>query len=122
MSATRSILVVDDDEDVREALVDALRFEGFLVESARDGREGLAWLRDHSETRWIVLLDLMMPVMNGRAFLGARANDPLASKSPVIVLTAGGDCRELKASGQLANCLPKTASLQELLAAIASCA
>ncbi|HVZ72108.1 MAG TPA: response regulator [Polyangia bacterium] len=116
-----SILVVDDDDDLRETLVDALRFEGFSVESARDGHEGLAWLRGHDETRWIVLLDLMMPVMNGRVFLDERAKDPLLAKHHVIVLTAGGDCRELIATRQLASCLPKTAPLPEILAAIASC-
>ncbi|HTA19622.1 MAG TPA: response regulator [Polyangia bacterium] len=121
MNPARSILVVDDDEDLRETLVDVLRFEGFVVGSARDGQEGLAWLRGHSDTRWIVLLDLMMPVMNGRAFLDARAIDPSLATNPVIVLTAGGDCRELKATGQLANCLPKTAPIHELLAAIAAC-
>ncbi|HEX4406534.1 MAG TPA: response regulator [Polyangia bacterium] len=121
MRSVRSILIVDDDEDVRTTLVDALRFEGFAVESARDGREGLAWLRGHQETPWVVLLDLMMPVMNGRAFLEVRASEPALAAIPVIVLTAGGDCRELKAAGYIEHCLPKTTSLQEIVATIEAC-
>lgn len=119
--AKRSILVVDDDVDYGETLHDALSFEGLTVALARDGRQALTWLREHPQTPWIVVLDLMMPVMDGRAFLAAKANDPALSSIPVIVLTAGGDCSGLLESGQAVGCLTKTADLRALLASIASC-
>jgi two-component system, chemotaxis family, chemotaxis protein CheY len=119
--AKRSILVVDDDADYGETLQDALSFEGLTVALARDGREALTWLREHPRTPWVVVLDLMMPVMDGRAFLDAKANDPVLSSIPVIVLTAGGDCTGILASGQAVDCLTKTADLRALLASIASC-
>jgi CheY-like chemotaxis protein len=122
LATPRLILVVDDDDNVRETLVDALAFEGFTVESARNGEEGLAWLQDHGEMRCLVVLDLMMPVMNGRVFLDQKANDPALAPVPVIVLTAGGDCRELNAAGGLVRCFPKTVTLPDLVTAIQACA
>jgi CheY-like chemotaxis protein len=120
LSAHRLILIVDDDDDLRETLVDALIFEGLTVASARDGQEGLAWLREHQGTPCLVVLDLMMPVMDGRTLLGLKAADPVLASIPVIVLTAGGDCHQLKASGRVEHCLAKTVPLSELVAAIAA--
>jgi CheY-like chemotaxis protein len=119
MHPLRVVLVVDDDDDFRDTLVDMLRFEGFTVEAARNGQQGMDWLRGHGATPSVVLLDLMMPVMNGRAFLALKERDPSLVSVPVIVLTAGGDIHELRASGHQA--FPKTAQLRDLLAAIAAC-
>ena len=80
--------------------VDALRFEGFAVDAARDGKEGLAWLRDHGGTSCLVVLDLMMPVMDGRVFLDLKAKDPSLALIPVVVLTAGGDCKRAEGDRQ----------------------
>ena len=121
MNRARTILVVDDDADVREALVDLLRFEGLSVDAVQNGREALTWLRDHGDTSTLVLLDLMMPVMDGRAFLAAKAEDPVLADVPVILLTAGGDYRELRGSRGVATALPKPVQVAQLLAAIAAC-
>ncbi len=114
------MLIVDDDPDLREALSDALALEGLPVQAVGNGREALDWLRAHREVDWVVLLDLMMPVMDGRTFLAERACDPLVAAVPVVILTAGGDCRELKRLHDIAGCLHKTVGLQELVAALTS--
>ena len=101
--------------------MDLLRFEGFSVESVGNGQEAIEWLHGHQSSHWLIILDLMMPVMNGKAFLAARGADPLLAPMPVIVLTAGGDCRDLVPSDRVARCMSKTIAPPELIAAIAAC-
>lgn len=119
-SISRSILVVDDDEDVRDTLRDALQFEGLAVVVAHNGQEAVDTLRANDQISWLVLLDLTMPIMDGRAFLGVRARDAALADIPVIVLTAGSDCREVEAMEDISCCLPKTVLLPELMAAIST--
>jgi CheY-like chemotaxis protein len=80
------ILVVEDDPDVRGVLEDVLQAEGYSVGTAANGLEALNALRN--QRYGIVLLDLMMPVMNGWQFLDARAADPALADIPVIAVTA----------------------------------
>jgi CheY-like chemotaxis protein len=82
------VLVVDDDAEIRSALKGALIDEGFEVATASNGRDALDHLRQGSGLPFVILLDLRMPVMDGRAFLAARASDPVLAVIPVIVLTA----------------------------------
>lgn len=114
----RSVLIIDDDPDVRETLVDALSLEGLNVAAVENGLEALEWLRAHLDLEWLVLLDLMMPVMDGRTFLLKRAADPALATIPVLIFTAGGDCHELKRLHDIAGCLHKTVDFQQLLAAV----
>lgn len=120
ITRTRSILVVDDDDEVRETLRDALAFEGLDVEMAHNGQEAIDLLRTDGRASWLVLLDLTMPVMDGRAFLKLRETDAALASIPVIVLTAGSDCREIEATEHVSCCLPKTAGIPELMAAISA--
>ncbi len=81
------ILVVDDDPDIREALQAALEMEGYDVGVAANGREAWESLRS-TPPPGLILLDLMMPVMNGVEFLeNLRADDRLR-RLPVILLSA----------------------------------
>ena len=114
----RSVLIIDDDPDVRETLVDALSLEGLNVAAVENGLEALEWLRAHLDAEWLVLLDLMMPVMDGRTFLSKRASDPALAAIPVLIFTAGGDCHELRRLHDIAGCLHKTVDFQQLLAAV----
>lgn len=84
--AKRSVLVVEDDVDVRATLGDFLSEEGYEVETATNGQEALSQLAKHKPG--IVLLDLMMPVMNGWEFLERRNTDKELSQVPVLVLSA----------------------------------
>jgi CheY-like chemotaxis protein len=81
-----TILVVDDDEDCREALTFLLAGEGYAVASAANGREALDYL-SHSPIS-LIILDLMMPVMDGWEFRRMQKSDPRLRSVPVVVLTA----------------------------------
>jgi CheY-like chemotaxis protein len=83
-----TILVVEDDDAIRAALVDLLEDEGYDVRQARDGAEALTLLRSEPPP-CLILLDWMMPVMDGKAFLEERERDPSLFHIPVVVLTAG---------------------------------
>ena len=113
----RSVLVVDDDKDIRETLTELLGEEGLSVVSVENGHEATKWIRCHIDAVQVVLLDLMMPVMDGNAFLLLRQTDPLLRAIPVIVMTAG-PCDQIKRRTDVADCIPKPMSLPRLLAAI----
>ena len=82
-------LVVEDDHLIREAIAEALDEEGFEVVEAANGKEALDKL--HAERASLVLLDLMMPVMDGWQFREAQLHDPELSHIPVVVLSAVKD-------------------------------
>jgi len=84
---SRSVLVVDDDPDLRDITRFVLEGEGFEVVTAEDGSEALQRLHA-GELPAVVLLDLMMPVMNGYQFLEEVAKDPSLRELPIVVLTA----------------------------------
>ena len=87
------VLVVEDDDDLRGSLTFSLQCEGYDVEEARNGREALDRLHEGGDHRpGCILLDLMMPVMNGWQFREAQQQDPdpAIADIPVIVLSAVG--------------------------------
>jgi CheY-like chemotaxis protein len=84
------ILVVDDDADIRESLSDLLSDEGYRVRAAGNGKEALELLRQ-TAAPCMILLDLMMPVMNGWQFVAEKSGDPALSGIPVWIITAAGD-------------------------------
>lgn len=82
------ILIVDDDEGIRESVRLALEEEGYEVAEALNGKAALAFL-GASQERWLVLLDQLMPVLDGTGFLRAvQANPALISRHVYILLTA----------------------------------
>lgn len=82
----QSVLVVEDDIDIRSALQGFLKDEGYNVVTADNGRTGLQMLE--KEKPGLVLLDLMMPVMNGWEFLEEKNHSAANSKVPVLVISA----------------------------------
>jgi CheY-like chemotaxis protein len=84
-----SVLIVDDDADIRELLAETLACEGFEVSTAANGLEGLQLLRSRKVRPSVILLDLMMPIMDGYAFLEHRHLDPALASIPVAIVTAG---------------------------------
>jgi CheY-like chemotaxis protein len=90
-----TILIVEDDRDTREMLGRFLELEGFTVRSAENGRAALDVLR--REGACVILLDLMMPVMNGWEFRRVQASDPRLSTIPVVVVTAAGRREQIPA-------------------------
>jgi CheY-like chemotaxis protein len=93
MMAEHTILVVDDDDDIRDALGEVLRTSGHQVATAANGREALELLRKDRSV-CLVLLDLMMPVMDGYRFLEAQKQEPELAAIPVAIITAGTVDRE----------------------------
>jgi CheY-like chemotaxis protein len=84
-------MIVEDDHLIREAIAEALGEEGFEVVEAANGREALDAL--HRERASLVLLDLMMPIMDGWQFREEQLRDPELSDIPVVVLSALQDDR-----------------------------
>ena len=80
------VLIVEDDEDLREMMAQLLSIEGFKAATVANGREALAYL--HANKPDVILLDLMMPVMDGWEFRRQQKADPDLAHVPVIVLSA----------------------------------
>jgi CheY-like chemotaxis protein len=83
----REILIVDDDPDIRDALGECLRYEGYDVHAAADGRDALDRLEFGLKPD-VILLDLMMPVLNGFDVLEALKKRPEWRTIPVVVVSA----------------------------------
>ncbi|HTG02333.1 MAG TPA: response regulator [Nitrospirota bacterium] len=90
--APKKIIIADDNENIREALTYLLEDEGYQLWLAKDGAETLAKVREVIPD--ILLLDIMMPGMNGYDVCSAVKNDPLLKKIYVIMLTAKGQVAE----------------------------
>ena len=110
----RSILIVEDDADLREALSEVLRDEGYTVAMAADGREALDHLRRQSHPS-LILLDLTMPVMNGWQFRAEQRQDPDLSGIPVVVLSAGDRLAEQVVPLGISDYVRKPIELSRLL-------
>ena len=85
-----SVLVVDDDADVRELLRVVLLAEGYNVAAVDNGRAALDHLRSHADT-CLILLDLMLPIMDGTHFRTAQLHDRSLAWIPVILMSGGSD-------------------------------
>lgn len=81
-----TVLVVDDDPDIRESLTLLLLDEGFVVRTAADGAEAMSMME--AEPPCFVILDLMMPIMDGWEVTGRMHEDPRLDAIPVCVVTA----------------------------------
>ncbi|WP_437535640.1 response regulator [Sorangium sp. So ce726] len=87
---SKRILIVDDDAAIRRTLSELLEEEGYAVACAANGLEALAYLRDDPSSIALVLLDLMMPVMDGFQFRAEQKRDPTLAATPTVVMTARG--------------------------------
>jgi CheY-like chemotaxis protein len=81
------VLVVDDDLYIRESMSDLLDSKGYSVLQAENGQEALEVLKSTMRFPSVVVLDLAMPIMDGRVFLKLRARDPILRGIPVIVVS-----------------------------------
>ena len=87
--AACKILVVDDDDDIRDSLIGLFRGEGLTAEGAKSGVAALALLTWGQFAPDVILLDLLMPSMSGDQFRSVVQRHPLWSRIPIIVCTAG---------------------------------
>ena len=104
------LLIVDDEVAILEALTDILSVEGYEVLTAANGAEGLK--RAGQERPDLILLDMMMPVMDGQEMLRRLKEDPQLKHTPVLVMSAG---RVTKAELQGHRFLAKPFELDDLL-------
>ena len=114
-----TILVVEDDPDVRRALSELLASEGYKVSAAADGGEALKTLRAGLRPA-VILLDLMMPNCDGWDFRRAQLEDPTFASVPVVLVTAAGFSPDSMRSqlGPIELC-PKPIQPTELLQTLA---
>jgi two-component system, sensor histidine kinase and response regulator len=84
------ILVIDDEEDIRESLVDLLKLQNYSVISARNGQDALDLLRTLKEMPRLIILDGKMPVMDGKTFFRHLSQDP-KMKTIAVLVVAGSD-------------------------------
>jgi CheY-like chemotaxis protein len=108
------VLVVDDHEAIRETLQVALDDEGFSVECASNGREALAVLG-----RWkpdVILLDLMMPIMDGWAFCEEQKRT--GDRTPIVLLSAAGRLEEHRLALGAAGVIAKPFDIDRVISTI----
>ena len=112
MTPGQYILVVDDDDDFREALGEVLAEAGYPVEQAGDGEAALR--RVAAEAPGVVLLDLKMPVLDGWGVVERMRKDPRTAPIPILILSAYGfewESELLGAQGYI----PKSVGMEEIL-------
>lgn len=112
-----SILVVDDDNELRETVRDLLADEGYTTAGAANGEEALAYLRTEARPS-LILLDLSMPVMDGIAFRQAQRADATLSSIPVVIFSAAAQVAEKVRDLGVAAVLAKPIKLEQLLGTI----
>lgn len=113
-----SVLIVDDDADIREALVDVLTDHGYPSHAVAHGAAALAVLKSGMRP-CLILLDLMMPVMDGVTFRQQQLADPDLKELPVLVISAGTGLSAHAAALGAVESLRKPIDLDKLLAAVA---
>lgn len=110
----KKILVVEDDDDIRESLVELLETEGYLVSSARQGAEALVFL-ETAPDQDLILLDLMMPVLDGIGFRHEQRKTSAIASIPVILMSADGRVPEKMVLTECDACLRKPVEIEDLL-------
>lgn len=114
-----SVLIVDDDADVRELLRVALQAEGYRVSGVGDGRAALNHLRSHADT-CIILLDLMLPLMNATDFRIAQLKDRALAWIPVILMSGAVDAERRARELSVRRLVRKPLDLDEVKHALSS--
>jgi CheY-like chemotaxis protein len=109
------IFVVEDDDIIRESLVDLLDDSGYEAVGALHGGEALEKLRTTTPSPCLILLDLMMPVMDGQTFRDRQLQDPTLAGIPIVVMSAHRDAATAAGALRAEAYLTKPLKLDELL-------
>jgi len=118
MSAAEYVLVVDDDEEIRESLAEVLREHGCGAVAVSNGRQALDTLQNsEGERACLILLDLMMPVMDGRAFRKEQMQRRDLAEIPVVLISAFGSVVDEAKLLNVAGYLRKPFQLAEIIRA-----
>jgi CheY-like chemotaxis protein len=120
MTATNTcVLLVEDDDDIREIIQDALERRGYAITACEDGREALDHLAAADVKPSLILLDMTMPTMSGWEFLQEQAKVPAIAAIPVVVLSAMSNLEKQTPALPWAGVLSKPVSLGTLLETVA---
>jgi CheY-like chemotaxis protein len=117
-----TVLVVDDDPDIRDTVAEVLSEEGYSVQLAGNGREALGILGAIQAKPGLILLDLMMPELDGWGFMAEVEKLPALAAIPVIVFSAHSVNPEAVGALKLCGFLRKPLRLHELLELVGRCA
>jgi len=112
------VMVVEDDDDIREALSEILEEHGCEVSRAANGQKALDYLVTASKLPCLILLDLMMPVMDGTAFREQQLKDSRLAQIPVVVMSAYRDLDSVASKLGAVKTLKKPPKIEELVAAV----
>jgi len=112
------LLVVEDEADARDAIATMLEDAGYEVLQAANGREALRQLGDRNGRCDLILLDLMMPVMNGWDFRRKQKETPAFAATPVVLMSAGAHLAIVRAELNAAGHITKPVELSDLLDAV----
>lgn len=115
--ATSDVLLIDDEPDLRECIAELLEGEGYSVKQAENGKTALELLKS-GHTAKVIVLDYMMPVMDGKTFCEHALNENLISGIPIILLTAANVPAEMAADMQVAAQLEKPIDIEKFLNAV----
>jgi len=113
----QTVLIVEDDLAIRDVITQILEDEGYPVASAANGLEALNYLSQSSPPR-LILLDLMMPIMNGWQFHAQLQDDPILRTIPIIVASADANVQQQAAVMAVPAYLRKPLQLDDLLDAV----
>ena len=116
-ATAKFILVVEDDPDLAHLVAEVLESAGYRAAVAGNGREALDQLRTHAHPD-LILLDMMMPVMDGWTFREEQQKEPALAAIPVVTVTADGDARGKAAAIRAAGYITKPITIDSLLDAV----
>jgi CheY-like chemotaxis protein len=114
MTHNRRILVVEDDVTIKQAIAYLLKLEGYEVELASNGQDALEKLQD-GYSPCLIILDLMMPVMDGMEFMRKFQADSSIPHPPVVVLSGDGRVKEKTESLAVVESILKPVSIEKIL-------
>lgn len=114
MSSDNYILLVEDDLDISEAIQSILEEEGFSIKCTFNGKEAIEFLKDTPKIPSLILLDIMMPYMNGYEFREAQLKDNRIANVPTIILSAAGKHEDMNRL-HFKECLKKPLDLETLI-------
>jgi len=112
------VLIVEDDEDIRESLIELLDDEGYEARGVSNGRDALALLAGPDARPCLIILDLMMPIMDGRTFREEQLRRSDVSAIPVVVISAYKDVETRLDGLDVSDCLPKPLDLGALMGVV----
>lgn len=112
----KHVLIIEDDKSIRDSLAQLLEFEGYNVTGAANGQEGLDCLQGLEPC--MILLDLMMPIMDGWQFSSQVKADPKLSRIPLVLISADGNIHQKAQQVQALGYLKKPINVDRLLGTI----